>query len=235
MADVSQEKLRRWFRVTPDRVVLALLAVEGFLLLSERFGWFAFNRQKGWTMLIDMASVAAALLLMLLWFMASLVFRRRFQFSIRSLLLLTLAIAVPCSWFAAARQQARKQREVVDEIKTDGGSVMCEYEIDPSSALVESDAPSWLEWPLKLFGDDMFANVRLVSLGKAEGIDAWLERLNEFPQLRYLDCSATDVSDAGLQHLKGLAKLDILYLSNKVSNAGIADIQKALPNTQIRR
>ena len=50
MSDAPQvaNSPRRWFRPTPDRVVLALLAVEAFLILSERFGWFPFNRHKGW-------------------------------------------------------------------------------------------------------------------------------------------------------------------------------------------
>ena len=60
----------RWFRLTPDRFVLCLLAAEGFLLLSERFSWFAFNEHKAWTILICIATVAAALLLLLLWFLA---------------------------------------------------------------------------------------------------------------------------------------------------------------------
>ena len=59
---------RRWFRLTPDRVLVAFLALEGFLLFSEHFGWFAFNRHKGYTVLIAVASVGAAILLMLLWF-----------------------------------------------------------------------------------------------------------------------------------------------------------------------
>ena len=49
MADASE---RRWFHVTPDRLILALLPVEGLLWLSERFQWFAFNEHKGWTVLI---------------------------------------------------------------------------------------------------------------------------------------------------------------------------------------
>ena len=32
--------------------MLGLLAVEGFLLLSEWFRWFPFNEHKGWTVLI---------------------------------------------------------------------------------------------------------------------------------------------------------------------------------------
>ena len=41
-----------WYRLTPDRCVLGLLALEAFLLLSEHFRWFAFNQHKGWTVLI---------------------------------------------------------------------------------------------------------------------------------------------------------------------------------------
>jgi hypothetical protein len=51
---------RRWFHLTPDRLVVSLLAAEGFLLLSERFRWFAFNEKKGLTVLIAVASVGVA-------------------------------------------------------------------------------------------------------------------------------------------------------------------------------
>ena len=66
----------RWIRPSPDSLVLALLAVLGILFVSERFQWFAFNEKKGWTVLIAVATVAAFLLLMLLWLAVALVFRR---------------------------------------------------------------------------------------------------------------------------------------------------------------
>ena len=81
-------KLRRFQYLLPDRLILALLALEGFFLLSERFQWFAFNERKGWTVLVAGASVGLAIMLTLLWFVLSLFFRRRFQFSIRSLFVL---------------------------------------------------------------------------------------------------------------------------------------------------
>ena len=65
--------------------MLGLLALEGFLLLSAWFRWFPFNQHKGWTVLICLATVGAALVLMFLWFLAALVFRLRFQFSILAL------------------------------------------------------------------------------------------------------------------------------------------------------
>ena len=49
----------RWYRLTSDRLVLLLLAVEGLLWLSERFQWFPLNEHKGWTVLIVVASVGA--------------------------------------------------------------------------------------------------------------------------------------------------------------------------------
>ena len=57
----------------------------GVLFLSERFQWFGFNSHKGWTVLIAVAGVGVVLAFMLLWWLAALVFRWQFQFSIRSL------------------------------------------------------------------------------------------------------------------------------------------------------
>ena len=62
-----------------------------------------------------------------LWFLAALLFRLRFQFSIRSLLLLTVVVAIPCSWLAVEREQARKQREAVEAIEKLGGWVAYDY------------------------------------------------------------------------------------------------------------
>jgi hypothetical protein len=58
MAAVAEKARRRWFRSAPDRCVLGLLALEGFLLLSQWFRWIPFDRHKGWTVLICMRRVA---------------------------------------------------------------------------------------------------------------------------------------------------------------------------------
>jgi hypothetical protein len=84
----------RWYRPTPGRLLIVLLAVEVGLLLSKP--WFL----KGWAVLIAITAVGVTIVLMLLWFVLALVLRLRFQFSIRSLLLLTVALAVSCSWLA---------------------------------------------------------------------------------------------------------------------------------------
>jgi hypothetical protein len=113
MVDAIEERPRRWFRLTPDRLVVALVALEGFLLLSQWFQWFAFNRHAIWSILIAAAAIVGVMLLMFIWFLLSLIFKWRFQFSMLSLLLLVVVVAIPCSWLAMAKQQARKQRDAV--------------------------------------------------------------------------------------------------------------------------
>ena len=50
IAGVDFEGLASWFRITPDpRCRRCIVGGGGFLLLSERFEWFAFGRHKGWT------------------------------------------------------------------------------------------------------------------------------------------------------------------------------------------
>jgi hypothetical protein len=107
----------RWYRLTPDRFILGLLLLEGFLLLSEQSRWFAFDEHKGWTVLIAAASVALAIPLILLWCLVGLLFRQRVQFSLRSLLTFVLVCAVACSWLATEMRQARKQKETVEAIE----------------------------------------------------------------------------------------------------------------------
>ena len=59
---ITPKPTRRWFHPTPGLLLVFLLAVEGGLLLTER--WFP----KGWTVLIAVATVGVFLLVMSLWF-----------------------------------------------------------------------------------------------------------------------------------------------------------------------
>ncbi len=125
----------RWYRPTPDRLLPVLLAAEGFLFLSERFRWFAFNNHKGWTVLIAGAVVASALSLMAFWFAAAVLLRRRFQFSLCFLFVLTVVVAVPCTWLAAQMQQAERQRATVAALRR-GGAVVYDYQRHESDVFV---------------------------------------------------------------------------------------------------
>ena len=222
----------RRFRLTPGRLVVALLALEGFLLLSERFQWFAFDRHKGWTMLICLAAVGAAFLLMLLWFVAALVFRRRFQFSIRSLLLLVVVVAIPCSWLATEMNKARKQREAVEEVLKVRGEVWYDYQLDPSGCWIPGATPPGPPWLHALLGDDPLVDVTQVALFESEINDAWPEHLKPLTKLVSLRLYRVPITDAGLAHLKWLPNLRCLDIGvTKVTDAGLKHLE-ALPNLE---
>jgi hypothetical protein len=202
---------RRWFHATPDRLILGLLAVECLLWASERFRWFP----KGWAVLIALATVGVAMLLMLVSFVLALVFRWRFQFSVRSLLVLVLAVALPCSWLAVEMKKAGEERRAVAAIEKLGGLV----DWDDNALL----PPRWL-W--SVLGDDFFNNVVGVGLDGTKVSDAGLEKLKRFGHLRWLFLGSTSVGDAGLKHFQGLSRLQWLDLNGThVSDAGLEKLK----------
>ena len=144
-----------WYNPTPDRLVLSLLAVEGVVLLSDWFCWLPFNQYKDRTVLVALAAVGATLVLFVLWFLASLLFRWRFQYSLRSLLLLVVAAAVVCSWLATEMQRERSQYELARAIVAAGGKA--------------GGVPTWLG---KLLRDDSLGVMTCVDLSGTAATDA---------------------------------------------------------------
>jgi Leucine-rich repeat (LRR) protein len=60
--------------------------------------------------------------------------------------------------------------------------------------------------------------------------------LSKLPGLQRLRLDHTQVTDAGLRHLKGLTRLELLDLdSTQVSDAGVVELQRALPDLKIER
>jgi hypothetical protein len=215
---LSAKSQRRWFSPTPACLIYGLLIVEGLLWLSERYTWFGFNEKKGWTVLIAVAVVGVAMLLMLGWFIVSLLFRWRFQFSIRSLLVLTVAVAVPCSWLAVEMKAAKRQREVAEDIDNSGGTAEYGIYYMPNPTL---PAP----WLLNLLGVDFFSDVTYVTLCPQDA-DAQLAHLKDLPGIWGLDLHGTQVTDAWLEYIEGLAELHFLELENtRVTDAGLEHLR----------
>ena len=207
-----------------------VLIIEGLLWLSE---WFNANGHSGYTFLIAVASVGLAMFVIFLWFLAALVFRQRFQFGIRFLLLLTLVVAIPFSWLAVAREAARRQRELLEKIEKAGGVIAYDYELPPAVAVSSRPTPPRPLWLRMLLGDDLFRNVRRADLTRSEVSDAELHDLEGLTQLEELRLGDTAVSDAGLEHLNGMTRLQSLGLNGtKVSDVGLEHL-KGL--TRLRR
>ena len=248
---------RRWFCPTPAWLVYASLLLTAILFLSERWRWFAFNEHKGWTVLLAVAGVGVALLLMLAWFLAALIFRRRFQFGIRTLLVLTLAVALPCSWLGVEIRRASQEHATVQAISLLGSVV---FGSDVSDMRGERrlypEKPSGVEWLRRLLGDEFFGEVIIVRFCHdgagdpavaIEGLkcfprlreidfeghnvtDAWLLHLQMMDQVWYLSIRDTNVTDVGLRNIKQLPQLDMLWIfGGKVSDVGL-NFCKEMPN-----
>ena len=53
--------------------------------------------------------------------------------------------------------------------------------------------------------------------------------------VKMVELMSTKITDAGLEHFKGLTELEALVLhGNKITDAGVAELQKALPNCKIQ-
>jgi hypothetical protein len=220
----------RWFHPAPAWLIYGLLVVVGLLWLSERYRWFGFNSHKGWTVLVAVAVVAGAMLVMLLWFVVSMIFRWRFQFSIRSLLVLVVAVAVPCSWPAVEMKAAREQRASVEEVKNMHGDVIYDWQVDSGGNLSGHSKPPEPAWLLNLLGEDFFEAVvelRLWNpLGPAPITDTLLERIKGLNELHYLWLENTEITDNGLEYVAGLMQLQSLDLGyTNVTDKGLEKLR----------
>ena len=214
------ESKRRWFHPTPGWLVLGSLVVTGLLYLSERYRWFAFNQHKGWTVLIAVASVVAVLAVTLVWWIAALVFRWRFQFSVRSLLLWAVAFALPCSWLGVERERAKSQEKMLVWITTFDGAGrddrnwwMVDWQVDSAGNYLPNAVPPGPAWLRYLMGNYFFDYFQVLSLQGKEVTDARLTCLDGQTRLRDLMVVGTQVTNDGLAFLDEQSNLQYLTLA----------------------
>jgi hypothetical protein len=114
--------------------------------------------------------------------------RRWFQYSLRSFLVLTTALAV---WLGIVVNRAREQREAVEAIEALGGRVQYDWEQDLNDPFGEPYGPGGPGWLLRLIGDEYFQTVVAVNVLTADGskidesqIRASIPCLQRLPGLR---------------------------------------------------
>jgi hypothetical protein len=213
------EQKRRWFHLSPGHLLFVLLAVEGNLILFNAIHWIP----KGWAVLCALAAVVLYLLVMPIGFVLSLIFRWHFQFSIRLLLVLMLAVAVPSSWFAVEMKAAREQQILREKIKS------LEPGVSYCTLLSASNTPRENLLGLDdLLGEPFFENILQVS-SKGQNADSLLALLVDVPTLIYLNINNSDATDAGLKHINELTNLEELRLSNtQITDSGLEHIQELI-------
>jgi len=198
--------------------------VEGLLWVSGRFCWLP----KGYAVLLAVATVGVVLLAMLLWFVVALLSRLRFQFSIRTLLVLTVAVAIPCSWLAVEMKRAREQKQAVASLRKLGFNVGYDLRIVRRGNIIvaQKDKPAWL---LRLLGDDFVYDIEHVFF-KRHAKDAHLEQLAVFRRLKSVSLDNSHVTDSGLAYITGLTELHELSLRlTGITDSGLAELT-GLPN-----
>ena len=174
--------------------------------------------------------------------------RRWFQFSLRTLMIGVLIIAIPCAWLGRKIEQKRRERAAVRAILNSGAHFYFHYEnANGSNGLKMSQPSSSANWLQDLFGDDfdtpptwVWFNARYippdVPKSKKRIDDRALINLNALPYIRTVDLSRTTVSDADLERLKGLTWLKRLRLDDtQVTHAGILELRKATSKLPGRR
>src|SRR6185312_3759623 len=100
--------------------------------------------------------------------------RRYLTFSLRSLFVVTTALAV---WLGIVVNRAREQREAVKAIEAVGGYVVYDWEWN-TPVPEEPPGPAWLR---RLTGDDFFQNVKSAGFHRAKEVTI----LKAIPQLRH--------------------------------------------------
>ncbi len=185
--------------------------------------------------------------------------RRRYQFSLRSLFVLTTLVAIACSWYiglyAVERQKTAKIRAAVAEITKLGGEASYSHnrQDDVFHLIVQTTDTGLvhLKGLTKLNGLDLshtpitdaglvhlkgLTNLNKLYLHLTPITDAGLVHLKRLTKLQSLDLSYTRITDAGLEHLKGLTNLEQLNLRDtQVTDEGVKKLQEALPSCKIDR
>jgi Leucine Rich Repeat (LRR) protein len=158
---------------------------------------------------------------------------RWLKFSVRSLMLIVLVVAVLLAWQV---NRARQQRRAVDAIKAYGGFVS--YDWQYVNGTFTSGRSPWAPiWLRRAIGDEFFQEVVGVNLivGTAPDgrrvetkrlTDDVIVNLTAFPKLKDLTIQKTQATDRALETIGTLTDLEILRMSDAhVTDAGVGKLR----------
>jgi Leucine-rich repeat (LRR) protein len=171
----------------------------------------------------------------------------------RSLMVLVVAIAVPCSWLATHMQEAKSQRQTIAAIRAARGVVIYSYEWDESMDSSEewngNDSlgsmsgarlgmvPSFL---LKVLGDDIFvfdvaavhleeckdtAFAALSGLRNLKSLSAWQFKFGKGGIPASVE---GDLTDRGMEQLDNFPGLEVLWITDspRVTGSGFRHLSR---------
>ena len=166
--------------------------------------------------------------------------RKRFRFSLRSLM---VVVTLLCVWMGYYLDAVRRQRQAVQAIRALNGRITYDYDLLEENGIEEL---KWKRWMRSKLGAEYVAQVDQVwftgreiepiGMGhyawpKSEICDDDLELLENLPALTDLCLIHTHVTDRGVPHLKRLKSVKRLCVSGtRITPTGIAELRRALPH-----
>ncbi len=134
--------------------------------------------------------------------------RRRFVFSVRTLIVAILVFGVVMGWKV---RKAVTQKEAVAAVQKAGGYVVYEDEIVNGKQTFRRNS-FWPEWLVARIGEEYFREVYEVDFYEETMTDDELIPVGTLGRLQVLRLAGSKLTDAGLAHLKGLSHLRELNL-----------------------
>lgn len=169
--------------------------------------------------------------------------RHWLQFRLRTLLLLVTLVAAVLGWrMHVWRTEQAQQRQAMAELKELGASTSVTFDSHAEAiALQHRKADNMIIFDVPQLTDDDLKALKNAPLTRSLVVvgtqitDAGLVHLRNLKQLKELDLKKNkNITDAGLVHLEGLKDLDLLILiGTGVTPAGVKKLQQKLPNTKI--
>jgi hypothetical protein len=151
--------------------------------------------------------------------------RFRWQYSLRALLTVTMLASIVMTWAGLELRKVEKRQQAYEQLKwdvyTSGGRSGFPWQTGWLHELCGQDEP--YDWDFLVLNN--FATVN----------DDTLAAIAHFENLQQLWLNGEiSMTDAGLEHLKGLKRLRDLSLADaSVSVAAVEDLRRALPGCEI--
>ena len=144
------------------------------------------------------------------------------RFSLRSMMLLVVVIAVPMAWKV---NRARNQRVVVAELRKLSAGIIYDYQIvngiyDPN---LPQPGPKWLT---DFLGKEYFIEVHHIAVDGPQVNDETIALISKLPgvvSVALVDrTSGAGITDDGMAHFAEMANLEILVLrSDRITGTGL--------------
>jgi hypothetical protein len=230
----------RWYQLTLWRFLLIVLAIEASVFVLAKCHWFGFIKDdiEVTSFFFGFWALVILHILAFVWALLPFLVRRRFQYSLRSLMLVMLLTSVCMSGFATKRFAVKQQEEAAEAIKKLGGDVRWDGCLVRNSDFfsdvtdVEFINRHVAVAALQRLRD--FPHLRWLALDGSDITDTQLKHLQCLKELQCLDLQGTGITDSGLEHIKVITSLRSVQLQNTpVTNAGVRNLQKALPNCEV--